>query len=368
MPRTAFALAVPEGRVDCWRAHAASALGARAGAHRQRLLARGIVREQVWLQRLPGGGSLALVLWDCDSLEVALGESDDLLANDDLLGGTLQPWPPPPGRLVAGSTARSGPAPSALTFAVPLPADGAERLAAWHDDGRPTAEHEDFLRTVGIREEWLWLQEAAGEGAPEPLRTPLAIVHLLCDAPLAALRSLGDSPDPATALLAGLLPAAGIPGPTPPADLVVATHVRRGDRQAPPVGAALRQALAGGERAAFLALLAPDCSLVVARLQGTAAEIRGAQAVAATLLSWLAGLQPGGRPAVRVHGARDEAVLLVAGAAGEGILWCALHGDRVTAVRAVALPAPARDEDSLEPEDEVVGFGGPQPAGGPASA
>ena len=380
MPRTAFALTVPDDRVACWRTHAAAALGPGAGVHRQRLLERGIVREQIWLQRLPSGESLAVVVWDCDNVQQALGlgrqggPAQDDLATDDLLGATLRPWPPPAVRVLGGSTAIAGPAPAALTFAVPLPPGaGPQFAAAWHDEGRHPA-HERFLRATGVREEWLWLQDAhpappfgpeqgaprpaAGSPAGDPSRAPgehgTVIVHWLCDAPLGALLHLQGGHDAATQLLADVLASAGIDGSRPPAEMVIATHVRRTDRQGTAVGVALRSALAGVDVGALTGLLAEGCELVIVGAEGRQAHVHGPRAVAVTIASWVSSLAPTGRRHIRAHGTRDELALLISGVEGDGLLWCELADERIAVIRAAGLPATISVA-----EDEVVGFAHP---------
>ncbi len=354
MPRTAFALTVPDDRVACWRTHAATALGPGAGVHRQRLLARGIVREQIWLQRLPSGESLAVVVWDCDNVQQALGlglqggSAEDDLATDDLLGATLRPWPPPAVRVLGGSTAIAGPAPSALTFAVPLPPGaGPKFAAAWHDEGRHPA-HDRFLRASGVREEWLWLQD------PAPGDHGTVIVHWLCDAPLGALLRLKGGHDAATQLLADALASAGIDGSEPPAEMVIATHVRRTDRAGKAVGVALRSALASDDVAALTALLAEGCELVIVGAEGRQAHVHGPRAVAVTIASWLSSLAPKGRRQIRAHGTRDELALLISGVTGDGLLWCEVAGERIAVIRAAGLPATLSVA-----EEEVVGFAHP---------
>lgn len=183
MPRTAFALPCAPDQVAAWRRAAAHLLEVDARAHRRFLGDRGIFRERIWLQQPTTGMPLTLVLWDCDDVDRARrAPAQPMTAHErwwcETVLGTFhgdRDCTVPQTRLLAGTTTMATAVAGAHTLlALPIPPGRITQVRALIA-GFESSDHERFLTSCSVREEWIWVQPAAG-ALPD-----LLLLHLIGD-------------------------------------------------------------------------------------------------------------------------------------------------------------------------------------------
>lgn len=237
MPRTAFALPCAPDQVTAWKRAAERLLEVDARAHRRFLGDRGIFRERIWLQQPSSGMPLTLVLWDCDDLDRARrAPTQPATAHERWWCETVlgafhgeRGCTVPQTRLLAGTTTMATAVAGAHTLlALPIPPGRVQQVRSLIA-GFESTDHERFLTSCSVREEWVWVQPATG-ALPD-----LLLLHWIgddLDLVWARLADPGEDPGArvvAEQLLGDLLAIDPATAACYEVQQLVAMHIRRSD-------------------------------------------------------------------------------------------------------------------------------------------
>lgn len=273
----AFAHPVLPERMEEYRKIASDMEGMRAPEHQRFLREHGIHRERVFLQRLPSGGGMVTVDWDCDdvhrALELTAGNSehgrfirDEILIRcagipEEAFANDLAMLP---NELVGSVTALPGEALTSVAFTMPILPDRVEDWLDWAaelDSGTERLDYQEYLRNAGVHAETVFFQQATQPGAKA-----MAVFVRECDDPVASLSYLGHSQDDVAVKMRAMIEdMCGIDlltAPDPDIELVAAGHVRRADMKPHPNAELIRagyRAFSTMDVAGLARLIHPKC-------------------------------------------------------------------------------------------------------------